>query len=68
MRCMNEPTRLLYSTQIMQEMKKIEELHRARPIGDRGGTIMDRVLEVFQRVKQTMACVKNAGGTYPTQQ
>jgi len=47
-------------------MKKIKELYKIRLIKDKRGIIIDRVLKVFQRVKQIIARVRNAGGTHPT--
>jgi len=49
-------------------MKKIKELYKTKLIRDKGGIIINRILEIFQKVKQTMAYVRNASGTHLTQQ
>jgi len=47
-------------------MKKIKELYKAKLIKDKGGTIINRILEVFQKVKQIITRVRNVSGTYLT--
>jgi len=47
-------------------MKKIKELYKTKLIKDKKGIIINRILKIFQKVKQIITYVKNANGAYLT--